>query len=159
MTYNIAVQDNHSYRSMDCIAQLTLKPKFNLLGQNVLAPWATTLVTQDLDQLEFVSLSIDASNDGHVKLLPIVVRYCKIYDGSTSVTENRKLLDFVELKGETAEKIAAEVLVVIQNVYLENKVVLFSANLTNTNFERQNRLRRVNVHIKVKNALQWEVIG
>jgi hypothetical protein len=31
-----------------------------------------------------------------------------------------KLLDFVELNGETAEKIAAEVLVVIQKCNLEN---------------------------------------
>ena len=85
---------------------------------NVLAPWATTLVTQDLDQVEFVSLSIDASNHGHVKLLPVVVRYCKIYDGNTSV--ETKLLDFVELNGETAEEIAAEVLVVIQKCNLEN---------------------------------------
>uniref|UniRef100_A0A674CR22 DUF4371 domain-containing protein n=1 Tax=Salmo trutta TaxID=8032 RepID=A0A674CR22_SALTR len=175
--YDLAVQEgvfayhtmrhNHSYRSMDSTAKLTRKlyepkstcarTKCDAIVSNVLAPWATTLVTQDLDQVECVSLSIDASNHGHVKLLPIVVRYCKIYDGSISV--ETKLLDSVELKGETAEEIAAEVLVVIQNVYLENKVVAFSADNTNTNFGGLNRLGRVNVHTKVKNALQREVIG
>ena len=105
---------------MDCTAQLTRKlyePKFtcvrtkfeaivsNVLTpcartkceaivSNLLAPWATILVKQDLAQVEFVSLSIDASNHGHVKLLPVVVRYCKIYGGNTSV--ETKLHDFVE---------------------------------------------------------------
>ena len=57
------------------------------------------------------------------------------------------------------KEIAAEVLVVIQKCKLQNKVVAFSANNTNTNFGGLNRLGRVNVHTKVKNALQWEVIG
>jgi hypothetical protein len=125
---------------MDFTAQIIRKlyePKFTCartqceaILSNVLAPWATTLVTQDLDQVEFVSLSIDGSNHGHVKLLPTVVRYFKIYDGSTSV--ETKLFDCVELKGETAEEIAAEVLVVIQKCNLENKVVAFSPDNTNT---------------------------
>ena len=68
------------------------------------------MLTQDLEGVEFVSLSTDASNHGHVKLLPIMVRYCKV-DGSLSV--ETKLLDFVDLKGETAEQIATEILVVV----------------------------------------------
>jgi hypothetical protein len=113
---------------MDCTAQLTRKlyeptftcarTKCDAIVSNVLAPWATTLVTQDLDQVEFVSLSIDTFNHGHVKLLPILVRYCQIYGGNTSV--ETKLPDFVELNGKTAEEIAAEVLVVIQKCNLEN---------------------------------------
>ncbi|CDQ72078.1 unnamed protein product [Oncorhynchus mykiss] len=170
--YDLAVQEgvfayhtmrhNHIYRSMDCTAQLTrelYEPKFtcartkcDAIVSNMLAPWATTLVTQDLDQVEFVSLSINASNPGHVKLLPIVVRYCKIYDGSTSV--ETKLLDFVELKGETAEEIAAEVLVVIQKCNLENKVLAFSSDNTNTNFGEGQCPYQCK-----KNALQREVIG
>ena len=67
---------------MDFTAQLTwmlYEPKFtcartkcDAIVSNVLATWATTLVTQDLDQVEFVSPSIDVSIHGHVKLLPIV---------------------------------------------------------------------------------------
>ncbi len=86
---------DHSYRSMDCTAQLTrrlyeskftcARTKCEVIVSNVFAPWATYLATQDLDQVEYVSLSIDASNHGHVKLLPVVVRYCKIYDGSISL--------------------------------------------------------------------------
>ncbi|XP_052363746.1 uncharacterized protein LOC127923720 [Oncorhynchus keta] len=155
--YDLAVQEGvFAYMltwKLDKLKFTCARTKCEAIVSNVLVPWSTTLVTEDLDQVEFVSLSIDASNDGHVKLLPIVVRYCKIYDGNTSV--ETKQLDFVELKVETAEEIAAEVLVVIQKCNLENKVVAFSADNTNANFGGLNRLGRVNVHTKVKNALQW----
>ncbi|XP_053277202.1 uncharacterized protein LOC128438617 isoform X2 [Pleuronectes platessa] len=161
------MKHNHSYRSMDCTAQLTKKlyePKFSCgrtkgeaIVNNVFAPWATNMVRQDLEQVEFVSLSIDSSNHGHLKLLPLIVRYCKANDGSMSI--ETKLLDFVELKGEKAEELAAEIMVVIEKFSLENKVVAFSADNTNTNFGGLNRVGRINVHTKVKNALQREVIG
>ncbi|KAL7406482.1 hypothetical protein ABVT39_020149 [Epinephelus coioides] len=161
------MKHNHSYRSIDCTAQLTKKlhePKFSCaqtkgeaIVKNVFAPWATNMVTQDLDQVEFVSLSIDSSNHEHVKLLPIMVRYCKANDGNMSI--ETKLLDFVELKGEKAEELAAEIMVVTEKFSLENKVVAFSADNANTNFGGLNRVGRVNVHTKVKNALQLEVIG
>ncbi len=61
------------------------RTKCDTVVSNMFAPWATTLVTQDRDQVEFVSLHTNASNHGHLKLLPIVVRHCKIYNGSTSV--------------------------------------------------------------------------
>lgn len=114
--YELAVQEgileyhtmihNHSYRSMDCATQLTMKfsctwTKGEATVKNMFAPWATNMVTQDLDQVEFVSLSIDSSNNVHVKLLPKMVRYCKANDGSMSV--ETKLLHFVELKGEMAK--------------------------------------------------------
>ena len=86
-----------------------------------------------------------------------MVRYCKANDGSMSI--ETKLLDFVELKGEKAVELAAEIMVVIEIFSLENKVVAFSADNTNTNFGGLNRVGRVNVHIKVKNAVQREVIG
>ena len=45
-----------------------------------------------------------------------------------------KLLDFVELKGEKADELAAEIMMVIEKFSLENKVVAFSADNTNSNF-------------------------
>lgn len=62
-------------------------------------------------------MSINSSNHGYLKLLPIIVRYCKINDGSMSV--ETKLLDFVELRGETAEEDAAQILVVIEKYNLK----------------------------------------
>lgn len=70
-------------------------------------------------------------------MLPIKLWTCKtaangskIHDGSKSVAT--KLLDFAELKGGTAEKFQAEVLVVIEIFYLEYKVTVFSADNTNS---------------------------
>lgn len=120
----------------------------------VCAPWAASLVTQDLEKVQYVFLSIDVYN--HVKLLPVVVRYFKIYDGSISV--ETKLLDFIELKGVTAEEIVSEGLVVIQKFHLENKVVAFSADNTNTNFGGLIRLGRVNAYKNTK-MLCSDVIG
>lgn len=68
-----------------------------------------------------------------------------------------KLLDFVQLNGETAEEIAAEVLVVIEKLNLENKVVAFSADNTNTNLGGLNRLGRVNALTKVEKALHFSM--
>lgn len=62
------------------------------------------MVTEDF-------VSIDSSNHEHVKLLQIIVRYCREKDGSMSAAT--KLLDFVELKGEKAEELAAEIMVVV----------------------------------------------
>lgn len=114
---------------MDCTAHLTRKlygPKFSCARtkgdvkvRNIFAQWATTMLTQDLDQVEFVSLSTDSSNHRRVKLLPIRVRYCKICDGSMSI--ETKLIDFVGLRGETAEKLAAQILVMTEKFTLEKR--------------------------------------
>ena len=84
--YDLAVQEgvfayhsirhNHCSRSMDCTALLNRKlyePKFtcartkcDAIVTNVFAPWAMTLLIEDLNQADFVSLSIDASNHGHI---------------------------------------------------------------------------------------------
>lgn len=57
-----------------------------------------------------------------------------------------------------AEEIAT-VITVIEKFHFEDKVVAFSADNTNINFGGLNRLRRVNIHTKVKDSVQWEVIG
>lgn len=170
--YDLAVQEgtyayhtvrhSHSFRSMDCTALLTRKfyepklkcarTKCDAIVTNVFAPWATKLMTQDL---EYVSLSVDASNHTHTKVLHILIRYCKIFNTSIET----KLLDFVELRGETAEDITSEILSVVRKYDLEDTVVAFSADNTNTNFGGINRRGRVNVHSKFKDSLKREVIG
>lgn len=100
---------HHASRSQLQIKFTCARTKCEVIVSNVFAPWAASLVTQDLEQVQYVFLSIDVSN--HVKFLPAVIRYLKIYDGSISV--ETKLLDLIELEGVTAEEIAAEGLVVI----------------------------------------------
>lgn len=83
--YELAVQESilayrtikhsPSHRSIDCTAPLTKKhhePNFSCsqtkgeaMDNNMFAPWATNMMTQDLDQVESVSLSVDSSSHGH----------------------------------------------------------------------------------------------
>lgn len=101
------------------------------------------LLTEDFNQAEFVPLSVDCSNHGHIKLLPILVRYCKLQ----SACIETKLLDFVEMKGETSAEISEKIL---QRHSLEDKAVAFSADNTETNFRELNRAGSVNVHTRLK---------
>lgn len=161
------VRHNHSFRSMDCTSNLNKKfsnPKFacartkcEAIVTNVFAPWANDELIKDLKDVQYVSLSVDTSNNRHVKLLPVLVRYFKAYEGSSCV--QTKLVDFVELKGETSEHIAAEIINVMNKYGIENKVVALSADNTNTNFGGLHRHGRENVHTKVKMSLRREVIG
>jgi uncharacterized protein YuzB (UPF0349 family) len=82
---------------------------------------------------------IDAKNYGHVKLLPILIRYVHI-DLDADKTENdscvqikTKLVDFVEITGETAEILFQSALQAIRKLDLENKMIAISGDNTNTN--------------------------
>ena len=110
---------------------------------------------QDLIKTEAITLSIDTSNHGHFKLLPILARF---YNNESNEIFT-KLIDFIEIKGETAEIISSEVPKVIEKFSVSDKIVAMSADNTNSNFGGLNRAGRVNVHTKVKTALQREVIG
>ena len=159
------IQHNHSFRSMDCSSSMIrnfyqqkftfARTKCEAIVKNVFAPWALELVSQDLMKADAIALSIDISNHGHLKLLPILARFYSHKSNEIATT----LIDFVDVKGETAEIISSEVLKVIEKFGVSDKIVGMSADNTNSNFGGLNRAGRVNVHTKVKTALQREVIG
>ena len=74
-----------SFRSSDCTSKLVSKlfePTFPLgktkceaIVVKVIAPMCIEELHQELDQINVVTVSIDASNMKEVKLVPIVVRY------------------------------------------------------------------------------------
>jgi hypothetical protein len=112
-----------------------------------------------------VTVLTDASNHGHVKLLPILIRYV-IVDIDTDKTENdscvqieTKLVNFVEITGETAEILSQSALQVIRKLGLENKVIAISGDNTNTNFGELKRKGTNNVFCKIKEDLNRGVIG
>ena len=131
------------------------RTKCEAIVKNIFAPWALELVSQDLIKTEAIALSIDISNHGHLKLLPILARF---YNNESNEIAT-KLIDFIDVKGETAEIISSEVLKVIEKFGVSDKIVAMSADNTNSNFGGSNRAGRVNVHTKVKTALQREVNG
>ena len=159
------IHHNHSFRSMDCTGSMICnfyqqkftcaRTKCEAIVKNIFAPWALELVSQDLIKTEATALSIDTSNHGHLKLLPILARF---YNNESNEIAT-KLIDFIDAKGETAEIISSEILKVIDKFGDSDKIVAMSADNTNSNFCGLNRAGRVNVHTKVKTALQREVIG
>ena len=159
------IQHNHSFRSMDCSSSMIrnfyqqkftcARTKCEAIVKNVFTPWALELVSQDLMKADAIALPIDTSNHGHLKLLPILAQFYN-HKSNEIATE---LIDFVDVKGETAEIISSEVLKVIEKFGVSDKIVAMSADNTNSNFGGLNRAGRVNVHTKVKTALQREVIG
>ena len=150
------IQHNHSFRSMDCSSSMIrnfyqqkftcARTKCEAIVKNAFAPWALELVSQDLIKADAIALSIDKSNHGHLKLLPILARF--YYHESNEIAT--KLIDFVDVKGETAEIISSEVLKVIEKFGVSDKIVAMSADNTNSNFGGLNLAGRVNVHTKVK---------
>lgn len=93
-----------------------------------------------MSNVNFVTLSLDASNKKEIKLAAIVVRYFKQGSGVRV-----KLLDFKSVQGET-EKILSEHLVkVVKDHQLEDKVVGFCGNYCNTNFGVVKRKRENNI--------------
>ena len=131
------------------------RTKCKAIVKNIFAPWALELVSQDSIKTEAIALSIDTSNHGHLKLLPILARF---YNNESNEIAT-KLIDIIDVKGETAKIISSEVLKVIEKFGVSDKIVAMSANNTNSNFGSLNRAGRVNVHTKVKTALRREVIG
>jgi hypothetical protein len=112
-----------------------------------------------------VTVLIDASNHGHVKLLPILIRYVLV-DVDADKTENdscvqikTKLVYFVEITGETAEILSQSALQAIRKLGLENEVIAVSGDNTNANFGGLIWKGTNNVFCKIKEDLNRGVIG
>jgi hypothetical protein len=95
---------------------------------------------QKKKKTSFLTVLIDASNHGHVKLLLILIRYVLVdtdadkRENDSCVQIKTKLADFVEITGETAEILSQSALQAIRKLGLENKVIAILEDNTNTNF-------------------------
>jgi hypothetical protein len=136
------VQHHQSFKPMDCSSRLIkefFEPKFTCsrtkveaITKHVLSPWAYEEVTEEIKKNSFVTMLIDATNHGHVKLLPILIRYVLV-NIHADKTENdscvkiiTKIVHFVEIAGETAEILSQSALQAIRKLGLENKVIAIS---------------------------------
>ena len=89
---------------------------------NVIAPMSTDELRQKLDQVNFVTVTIDTSNRKEVKLVPIVVRY---FLPETGVKV--KLLQFKSVPGKTAAILIEYLLSVLDRTALNEKLIGFCA--------------------------------
>ena len=152
-----------SFRSSDCTSKLVsklLEPKFSL-GKtkceaivNVITPLCTDELHQELDRINFVSVTTDASNMKEVKLVPIVVRYFLPKSGVKV-----KLLEFKSVTGETAEILSKYLLSVLDQTKLKDKLIRFCADNCNTNFGGIKKRGQNNVFYKVKYNVKRDLVG
>ncbi|GBN24906.1 hypothetical protein AVEN_8103-1 [Araneus ventricosus] len=110
-------------------------------------------VKEDLTKLNYVSVSMDASNRKDIKLVPIVVHYFNPNSGVQI-----KLLDFKSVAGETSEILTHHLCSVLLQNDLNNKVVGFCGENYNTNFGGVKRSGK-NVLHRLKNSLGREING
>lgn len=97
---------NHSYASMDCTSKIIkhifeskfscARTKCECIINNVLAPWCSGLLQDELEKVNFVSISVDTSNHDAIKIFPVIVRY---YINNSGV--NIKVLHFSSIVSET----------------------------------------------------------
>lgn len=133
-----------SFKTCDCNSKLIKKlfePKFSAARTkteaiivNVMSPYIFNDVLKDLNNINYVTVTIDSSNRKDIKLTPVVVRYFTINDGV-----NVKLLHFDELPGETSDILLDHVLKCTKKYYIDSKIVCLCADNTNTNFGGVNR--------------------
>ena len=145
--YHSAVQ-NKSFKTADCSSKLIAKlfePKFRSVGTkpeaiilNAIVPFAAEELKNDLMEINFVTLTADASNRKDVKLIPVMVRYFWPEEGVKS-----KLLDFHSVPGETADityySITNCLVSTLKKNDLEQKIVTYCGDNCNTNFGGVNR--------------------
>ncbi|GBM60523.1 hypothetical protein AVEN_260008-1 [Araneus ventricosus] len=130
------------------------KTKCEAIVLNAIAPLAQAELKEDLTKLNYVSVSMDASNRKDIKLVPIVVRYCNPNSGVQV-----KLFDFRSVASEISEILTNHLCSVLLQNDLNNKVVGFCGDNCNTNFGGVKRAGQKNVFHRLKNSLGREING
>lgn len=158
------IKANQSYLSSDCASKLfrtcfelhkfhCARTKCEAIATNVFAPFARSIMKDELASRRYVTVSTDASNRGNIKMMPVVVRYFIPTEGVRI-----KLLEFGNEKGETSQIIATMVQESAQKNNLTGKIVGFCGDNCPTNFGNVERGGANNVFYRLK---QWieELIG
>jgi hypothetical protein len=97
---------------------------------------------------------IDSSNYGALKMVPVLVPYFISEEGIRIM-----VLEFLDLPCETADQLTEYVWQLVTKWNIEKKVVVLSADNTNTNFGGSCRRRKNNVFHKLKSKLNRTLIG
>jgi len=149
------VMHNQSFRSMDCTSKLiktlydkkfsSARTKTEAIVTDVIAPYTMEQVTRELNAVQFVTVSTDASNHQSTKLLPVLVQYFLPRTGI-----HVKMLDMHSVPGETSDIVTNAMIDTIETFGLRNKVVGFSADNTNANFGGAHRRGRENIFTKLQ---------
>lgn len=158
------VSHNQSFRSMECTSKLIQKlfqkkfrcgkTKCESIATNVIAPYSLSVLKAELNEVPFVCIYTDASNHKDIKVFSTLVRY---FHPSTGI--NVKVLDLVNLPGETAEVIYESLMDILEKHNLKDKLIGFCADNANTNFGGVERGGQCNVFRKLQAGLGKPIVG
>lgn len=159
-----SVVHNISFNTSDCNSKLLSKffePKFSLgrtkcqtIVQNVITPYWKEKLQEDLNETNFVTITIDASNKGDLQMIPVMVRYFLPHKGVQV-----KMLDFQSVPGEKSEILTNQIFDIISKYKISDKIIGFCADNCNTNFGGVARRGKNNVYFRLKELLKRNIIG
>lgn len=131
---------NHSFASSDCASKIfrtcfditkfhCAHTKCEAIAVNVFAPYSNNVMKAELEKCHYVCVSVDASNRGSIKLMPVVVRYFL-----PTIGVRVKMLSVSSEKGETSLILTKLIKKTIENYQLNDKFVGFCGDNCVTNF-------------------------
>lgn len=153
------IKENHSFKSSDCASKVfrtcfemhkfhCARTKCEAIAKNVFAPFARNELKNEIEKVQFVTVSSDASNHGNVKLMPVVIRFF-----IPTIGVKVKLLEFSSQRGETSEVIAQMIIETAEKHNIKQKIIGFCADNCRTNFGSRGRGGENNVFYRL---LQWK---
>lgn len=155
---------NQSFSSMDCTSGLLRKmydskftcgaTKTQAIIINVLFPYVISLIKNQLNAANFVTVMIDSSNHKDLKIVPLLVRYFLPETGVKTV-----IIEFTDLPGETALQLTNYIWELLRTLKIEKKKIALSADNTNTNFEGIVRRGKNNLFTHLNGNIENNMIG
>lgn len=152
------VKANHSstFASSDCASKILrtcsdvtkfhcARTRCEAIAVNVLAPYSNNVMKAELEKFHYVCVSVDASNCGNIKLMPVVVRYFL-----PTIGVRIKMLAISSEKGETSLILTKLIKQTIENYQLNDKFVGLCGENCATNFENREHGGVQNVYACLK---------
>lgn len=126
------------------------RTKCEAILNNVLGPFAYDKTKTELESVNYINLSTDASNRGSDKMMPVLARYF-IPTAGIRV----KLLELSKVKSEKSKSIADLLKTTAENLKIEKKIVGFCGDNCPTNFGSSERGGENNVYYHLKEWLPF----
>lgn len=159
------IDKNENFRSADCSSKIfrncfglskyqCARTKCEAIITNVFSPFIEKQLIEEMNNAIYVSIITDASNHGHIKMFPVLVRYFAPLEGIKT-----KILNLTAEEGETSDIIVQLLKNTLEKFNIAVKMVSFCADNTNTNFGGKNRGGKNNVYYKIKSQLNMNLFG
>jgi hypothetical protein len=86
-------------------------------------------ILEELETVKYISVMVDTSNHKSLSLVPVLVQYFLPRKGVQT-----KVIEFLNLKGETADVLTTYIMDVLDKHKLSNEIIAICGDNCNTNF-------------------------